>query len=190
MMYIIILFAITATIIIAILLITQVFFYKVTVKNLSDKTRYTDNKFGYELEFPSTWSYKRFPFVPGFVEIYPENNKFTKLYVWYKDSEQINSEEELITFVKSDSEYASVNQNLTITNVFPHQVGKFRGVAMDYVDLEGVQGRLFYIADITPTDDQQIFVWIIGVLKSDSNPNLEYDDGSISNILDSFKLLE
>ena len=97
---------------------------------------------------------------------------------------------ELEAFVKDDAAYAEKNQNTKTLKISPQQLGDLSGFAYDYQDKDGTVSRAYYVADFTPTADQNIFVWTAGVLnKTDSLENA-LSNTDVQAILSSFRLLE
>ncbi len=153
-------------------------------------TEYRDEKFGYSFVYPNTWTIERVALTPGFVQIKPPTGKQYSLYFWYKDSKIIKDMNELEMFVKDDAAYAENEQGYKIIKIFPERLGNLNGFAYDWVDKNGKIGRLYYVADFSPTADQNIFVWTVGLLSESNSLEATLADKDVQNILGSYKLLE
>ena len=153
-------------------------------------TEYRDEKFGYHFVHPNTWKTERVALTPGFVQVNPPTGKQYSLYFWYKDSKTIEDMAELEVFVKDDAAYAAKEQSYKIIKIFPERLGNLDGFAYDSVDKDGKIGRSYYVADFSPTADQNIFVWTVGLLSETNRLEAALADQDVQDILASYKLLE
>lgn len=153
-------------------------------------TEYRDEKFGYQFVHPNTWTTKRIALTPGYVEVVPPAGKSYSLYFWYKDSQTIKNTAELEAFVKDDAAYAETNQGTKTIKISSQQLGDLTGFAYDYQDKDGIVSRVYYVADFTPTADQNIFVWTAGILNKTNSLDSALADQDVQNILASYKFLE
>lgn len=161
-----------------------------SVPNDNTTTEYRDEKFAYRFVHPNSWTTERVALTPGFVQIKPPYGKQYSLYFWYKDSEAIKDMAALETFVKDDAAYAEKEQGYKIVKIFPERLGNLDGFAYDSVDKDGKIGRSYYVADFSPTADQNIFVWTVGLLSETNSLEAALVDKDVQDILGSYKLLE
>lgn len=153
-------------------------------------TEYRDEKFGYRFVHPNIWTTKRVSLTPGYVEAVPPAGKGYSLYFWYKESQQIKDMAGLEAFVKDDASYAETNQGTKTIKISPQQLGDLSGFVYDYQDKDGTVSRAYYVADFTPTADQNIFVWTAGILNKTNSLDSTLADPDVQSILASYKLLE
>ena len=153
-------------------------------------TEYRDEKFGYQFVYPNTWTTKRAALTPGYVEVVFPGGKTYSLYFWYKDSQAIKSTTDLEAFVKDDAAYAETHQGTKTLKIAPQQLGNLNGFAYDYQDKDGTVSRAYYVADLTPTADQNIFVWTAGLLNKSNSLDAALADQDVQSILASYKFLK
>lgn len=153
-------------------------------------TEYRDEKFGYRFVYPNTWTTKRAALTPGYVEVVPPAGKKYSLYFWYKDSQVIKSVADLEDFVKDDATYAETHQGTKTIKISPQQLGNLTGFAYDYQDKDGTVSRAYYVADLAPTADQNIFVWTAGLLNKSNSLDAALTDQDVQSILASYRFLK
>lgn len=153
-------------------------------------TEYLDEKFGYRFVYPNTWTTKRAVLTPGYVGVVPPTGKSYVLYFWYKDSHAIKSMADLEAFVKDDATYAETNQGTKTINISPQQLGDITGFAYDYQDNDGSVSRMYYVADLAPTADQSIFVWVAGIQNKSNSFDDALADQDVRSILASYRFLK
>ncbi|MEI6660242.1 MAG: hypothetical protein WCK91_02360 [bacterium] len=153
-------------------------------------TEYQDEKFGYRFVYPNAWTTKRVTLTPGYVEVIPPAGKQYSLYFWYKDSKAIKNAAELEAFVRDDATYAEKNQGTKTIEISAKQLGNLSGFVYDYQDKDGTVSRAYYVADFTPTADQNIFVWTGGILNKTNSLDSVLSDQDVQSILGSYRLLE
>ena len=153
-------------------------------------TEYRDEKFGYRFVYPNTWTTKRATLTPGYVGVVSSGEKTYSLYFWYKDSQAIKSMADLEAFVKDDVACAETHQGTKTLKIAPQQLGNLNGFAYDYQDKDGTVSRAYYVADLTPTADQNIFVWTAGLLNKSNSLDAALADQDVQSILASYKFLK
>jgi len=152
-------------------------------------TEYRDERFAYQFFYPNTWTTKKVAFTPGYVEVFSEEKDYS-LYFWFESSEEIKNMIDLEDFVKDLAEYTEKKQGFKTLKISPQQLGDLNGFAYDYQDKEGKVSRAYYVADFTPTSDQNIFVWTVGILNKTDSLEGALSDQEVQSILSSYRLLE
>ncbi len=153
-------------------------------------TEYRDEKFGYRFVYPNTWTTKHAALSPGAIEVIPPAKKPYSLLFWYKDSQVIKSMPALEAFVKDDAAYGESHDGSKTIKIFRQQLGNIDGFAWDSQDKNGTVSRAYYVADLTPTADQHIFVWVAALLNKSNSLDKALADQDVQSILASYRLLE
>lgn len=151
-------------------------------------TFYEDKKFGYSFEYPSNWiKTNGSPMDQGYVDI-TTPDKLTQVQFWYKDSKKLNSINDLKKFAEDDAKFSVEQQNFEITSLDTTSLNGDDVAVLKGITLQGKDKfyhTQYYIADLNPTQDQNIFVWNINIVsKNIEDPS---NKKGIDKILQSVK---
>ncbi len=143
------------------------FFYRAVSENVTATetgSLFTDSKFSYSIEFPKGWEIERYAVAAGAIEGFDPANESTRVLVWYKDSEQITDQDQLLAFVEEDRKYGEEEQKLKTITLGKADVGEYKVVKWRSLDPAGLYNDTYYFYDPAPDlQTQVLWVWIVSI---------------------------
>jgi hypothetical protein len=167
------------------------YFYRVINEDVTETETtnvFADSKFGYSIEFPKAWEMDRDATKPGAIFGYDPANENTGIMVWFKDSDPVTNQEQLLAFVEGDRKYGDEQQNLKTLHVEKIRVGTLDSIRWRTIDSDGLYSDMYYFYHPNPDPQTQvIWVWTVMVI---AKTEAELSSPVVLNALSTFKLLD
>lgn len=163
--------------------------FGITTEVGQNTTKYIDEDFSYSLIYPNDWERENTIFYKGLVELFPPDDPTALVSAWYKYSDQINNQDELILFIEDEAKYIEEEQGGKIIEINTEKING-KDVVYLLAESENDEGILYtkqyFFPDYEPVRFQDIFVW---TLYFESNNKDFLDSEEVDQIKESYILL-